>query len=132
MIVADSDVLIDALRGKEPSLSRIALELGTGSLATTSITVFELRSGARTAAEREKVERLLAPLVVLPFDEPAARAAADARLALEATGQTIGTADLLIAGICLSRDGVLLTRNRAHFERVKGLRLGRESINDRE
>lgn len=46
MIIADSDVLIDALHGKEPSASRIAHEIRQGTLATTSITSFELLSGA--------------------------------------------------------------------------------------
>jgi predicted nucleic acid-binding protein len=34
-------------------------------------------------------------------------------------------ADSLIAGIVLAHHGVLLTRNRRHFERVPGLSLGR-------
>ncbi len=124
MIVADSDVLIDALRGREPARRRIALELGSRALATTSISVFELRSGAKTTQELAKVEMLLAPIMVLPLDDAAARAAADVRKKLEAAGQTIGTADYLIAGICLSRSAILLTRNRSHFERVPGLILG--------
>ena len=33
-------------------------------------------------------------------------------------------ADYLIAGICLDRNAILLTRNRDHFERVQGLSLG--------
>ena len=41
MIVADSDVLIDALRGREPSASRVAQEIRKGTLATTSINSFE-------------------------------------------------------------------------------------------
>ena len=59
MIVADSDVLIDALRGTEPSRSRVATELRVGSLATTVVTVFELESGARSEADRDKVATLL-------------------------------------------------------------------------
>ena len=39
-------------------------------------------------------------------------------------GQPIGMGDSLIAGIVLANDGVLWTRNRRHFERVAGLRLG--------
>ncbi len=124
MMVADSDVLIDALRGKDPAASRIALELETGALATTAISVFELRSGAKKAAEHRKVDRLLAALQVLPFDSAAAAAASKVRLALEAEGLGIGMADYLIAGICLARSSILLTRNRKHFERVPGLRLG--------
>ncbi|MFO7893953.1 MAG: PIN domain-containing protein, partial [Longimicrobiales bacterium] len=60
MIVADTDVLIDALRGRDPAAERIHHELGTGALATTAITAFELRSGARRDQERAAVEKLLA------------------------------------------------------------------------
>lgn len=121
MIVADSDVLIDALRGREPSLSRIHDELGAGTLVTTVVNAFELLSGAGSDQARHAVEALLAPLAVLPLDAAAARAAADVRLVLEQAGQKIGMADYLIAGICLSTGASLLTRNRAHFERVPGL-----------
>ena len=44
MIVADSDVLIDFLRGKGPGVKRVALELATSTFATTAITAFELRA----------------------------------------------------------------------------------------
>jgi predicted nucleic acid-binding protein len=37
----------------------------------------------------------------------------------------IGMADSLIAGIGMTHHGVLLTRNRRHFEGVPGLPLGR-------
>jgi len=122
--VADSDVLIDALRGRDPAASLVARELKAGALATTVISAFELLSGARSDATREKIERFLAPITVLALDDPAARAAASIRSALEVAGTPIGTADYLIAGICLSRSATLLTRNRAHFEKVPDLRLG--------
>ena len=125
MIVADSDVLIDALRGRSPAAERIDLELGTGSLATTAITALELRSGARSARASDRIETLLAALPILPFDEDSAGRASEVRRALESAGEPIGMADYLIAGICLARSAILLTRNRAHFERVPGLALGR-------
>ncbi|MBI4538046.1 MAG: type II toxin-antitoxin system VapC family toxin [Gemmatimonadetes bacterium] len=121
MIVADSDVLIDALRGRDPAATRVEAELEAGSLATTAVTVFELLSGARSGAAREKVERLLAPLAILPFDKEAGRAASEIRRKLDAAGTRIGMADYLIAGVCVSRAASLLTRNRAHFDRVPGL-----------
>lgn len=40
------------------------------------------------------------------------------------SSRPIGTADYLIAGIVLANRGILLTRNRDHFERVPGLTLG--------
>ncbi len=124
MIVADSDVLIDALRGREPFESRIAEVLATDSLATTAVSAFELLSGAKTETALTKVRQLLAPLEILPIDAAASSAAAEARRSLEAQGKTIGMADYLIAGVCLSRSLVLLTRNRKHFERVPGVVLG--------
>ncbi len=125
MFIADSDVLIDSLRGGKGTRGRIDLELQTGSLATTAISVFELLSGARTPIQVQKVEQLLAALRILPLDDEAGRKAAAIRRELEAGGQGLAMADSLIAGICLSRNAILLTRNRAHFERVHGLSLGR-------
>lgn len=127
MIFADSDVLIDSLRGRQPMTERIALEIRTGRLATTVVNLFELLAGARTAAERGKVEKLLGALIVVPLDETAAREAARIRRELEAGGQPIGMADSLIAGICMAHSGMLLTRNTAHFGRVKGLVLSNET-----
>lgn len=121
MIVADSDVLIDALNGREPATSRIAAELTKGTLATTAVTVFELLSGAKAEAHRRKVEQLLEALVLLPVDDHASVLAAEARRDLESRGSGIGMADYLIAGVCLAHSVQLLTRNREHFERVPGL-----------
>jgi predicted nucleic acid-binding protein len=124
LTVVDSDILIDALRGREPARARVAEAIRTRNLATTVISVFELKSGARTEAERAKVNALLAGAHILPLDEPAAEDAAQARRILEDRGEAIGTADYLIAGICRTRSASLLTRNRRHFERVPELRLG--------
>jgi tRNA(fMet)-specific endonuclease VapC len=92
-------------------------------LATTVISVFELLSGGRSTSQNEKVGKLLVPLVVLPFGGDAAHRAAEIRRVLEAEGRGLAMADYLIAGICVARNAILLTRNRSHFERVPGIRL---------
>ena len=124
MMVADSDLLIDFLRGKDPGRARIKLELATGGLATTAVNAFELLSGARSDGEREKVSKLLAAMTILPFDEPAATEAANIRVQLETEGTGIGMGDYLIAGVCLEHRATLLTRNLTHFRRVPGLNIG--------
>ena len=121
MIVADSDVLIDALAGREPYESRVREEIARGSLATTTVNAFELLSGARSPATREKIQTLIGAMIILPFDEQAAAVATGVRRELEASGKAIGMADYLIAAICLARSAPLLTRNVAHFARVPGL-----------
>lgn len=122
MIVADTDVLIDYLRGHEPARTRVAGAIQLGTLATTAVSAFELLIGGRTARERKGVDELLAVmLAVLPLDEEAGRAAADVERSLGKKGQGIGMADCLIAGTCLAHSAPLLTRNRRHFARVDGL-----------
>jgi len=125
MIIADTDVLVDFLRDRAPMADRIALELTTRSFVTTVITEFELRSGVRSRREATAVEALLEALDVFSLDQPAAKRASEVRRALESNGQAIGMADSLIAGICLERNGILLTRNVKHFSRVDGLALSR-------
>jgi tRNA(fMet)-specific endonuclease VapC len=125
MMVADTDVLIDFLAGSGPAADRIGLELQVGGLATTAVTRFELLAGARTERQRRAVGDLLDALRTLPLDVAAADRAAEVRRDLEAQGVPIGMGDSLIAGIVLAAQGVLLTRNRRHFERVAGLKLGR-------
>lgn len=122
-VVVDSDVLIDALQGRDPASDRVTIGLETGTLATTTINVFELLSGASRGQPGESVRRLLAALTILPLDEDAGRAAAEVRRSLDSAGTPIGMADYLIAGICLTRTAVLLTRNVDHFSRVPGLRI---------
>ena len=124
MMIADSDVLIDFLRDRSPWAGRIELEIKTGQLATTAINSFELLSGAKSAADQEKVSHLLASLTMLGLTPEASERAAEVRRSLESQGQGIGMADYLIAGVCLASGGVLLTRNQGHFGRVPDLKLG--------
>lgn len=58
-------------------------------------------------------------LTILPFDAEAQQQFQQ----LRAQKIRIGTLDLRIAAIALSRDAVLLTRNRSDFEQVPGLKL---------
>ena len=72
MIVADSDVLIDFLQGREPAAGRIRRELEHGQLATTSVTRFELMAGAASGRQLRLIAELLAALPCLPLDSIAA------------------------------------------------------------
>jgi tRNA(fMet)-specific endonuclease VapC len=121
-MVADTDVLIDFLRGREPWAARIDLELGA-NLATTSVSAFELWSGVKGRREKEALDAVLGATRILPLGPREAREAAAVRRELEAKGLSIGMADSLIAGICRAHECTLLTGNRKHFERVPGLRL---------
>jgi len=121
MIVADTDVLIDFLEGRQPGAQAVAAALAAGQLQTTAISCFELLSGARQVRQRNSVQMLLDSIPALALDRAAAQKAAETRLELERRGNSIGMADSLIAGIVLLHGAKLLTRNRRHFERVPSL-----------
>lgn len=121
MIIADSDVLIDFLRGKDSS--EVSEELKHGRLFTTAVTIFELWAGVRNETQLKGVDKLESALIVIPLDQKTARAAGEIRRLLEKEGTGIGMADSLIAGICLTYSGTLLTRNKKHFQRVPNLKL---------
>lgn len=123
MIVADTDVLVDYLRGRNPMAARIEVELQSRGFCTTAVTAFELWTGARSRRQASAVNLLLEAMTILPLDAEAARRGAEARNELCARGEDIGMADCLIAGICLRERGTLLTGNRRHFARIRGLNL---------
>ena len=125
MIIADSDVLIDFLKGAGEVADLIERELRHG-LSTTVISAFELWSGAVGSKKRENaVSGLLDSLTIIPCKTPAAEKAAAIRYNLQKQGRTIAMADALIAGICVAEKGILLTRNTRHFENIDGLFLGK-------
>ena len=121
MIVADSDVLIDYLNGREPAGQRIDGEIENGEIRVTAISRFELLAGARTRRQQEGVELLLLAIPTLPLDAAAVDRAARIHRDLQERGEVIGMADSLIAGTVLQHGAALLTRNRRHFARVPGL-----------
>ena len=120
--IADTDVLIDFLRGSGAA-ARVETVLATGRLGTTAVAAFELRQGVDGPAAERAVDALLGALLVLPLTADAARRAGQVRRRLRRAGADIGVADGLVAGICLAHAATLMTRNRAHFERVEGLAL---------
>ncbi len=67
--------------------------------------------------------RLLDRLNVLPLDFSSSKRAAEISAKLGAAGEPIDYRDALIAAIALENDLTLVTRNKAHFSRIKGLKL---------
>jgi tRNA(fMet)-specific endonuclease VapC len=69
----------------------------------------------------DRSERLLAELIIIPFDEAAGEELE--HLSKIRKLKRIGRADLLIASIALANDATLVTRNLKHFHQVPGLRV---------
>lgn len=125
----DTDTVSYGLRGEGGVAERWRAVAPT-QVALPAPVLFELRSGvlrlprgARRAALTHAVDAVAASIRVLPFDAPAAEAAALARVQLESDGAMIGAIDLQVAGIALANAATLVTRNGREFGRVDGLTL---------
>ena len=122
LVVVDTDLMIDFLRGAGPG-AKLVRELIIGHrLRVTAITAFELRVGADFLARRDEILRLMRSRT-FPLDSGSALRAGELAATLRGAGQDIGLADCLQAGICLNFDLPFATRNTKHFSRVAGLRL---------
>ncbi|MFC1530097.1 type II toxin-antitoxin system VapC family toxin, partial [Gemmatimonadota bacterium] len=123
MIVADTDVLIDFLAGSEPGADMVMNYLEQGVLCVSVITRFELLCGVSTPLQERLIHQLLQALPALSLNASASTLAAAISRDLKSSGEDIGMADCLIAGIVLENNARLLTRNRKHFGKVGGLEL---------
>ncbi len=121
LVVIDTDLVIDFLRGAEPGSGSVLSAFSNGRGRITAISLFELRAGSDFLGKQAHLEPLFAG--VLPFDATAALLAGEVQLWLDSRGLGIGVKDTMIAATCRRFDLPLATRNVRHFERVPGLRL---------
>lgn len=122
LVVVDTDLLIDFLRGQGAGVGTVRTLIRERRLRVTTITAFELRVGTDFLERSADILRLFRSRT-LALDLQAGLRAGEVSAALARVGRGIGMADCLQAGICLRHDLPLATRNRRHFERVDGLRL---------
>jgi tRNA(fMet)-specific endonuclease VapC len=131
LALLDTTVLIDLGRQPRSSAHRRAraavqaLLAGGEMLFTSRINEGEFRIGPEMSVDRprelERVERVLAGMVILEFNAEAALRYAVIKATMFKRGRPVGDCDALIASIALANGQSLLTRNPRHFSRIAGL-----------
>ena len=121
----DTDWVIDHLNHIERVTRRLE-ERAPEGLALSSISLAELYEGVYYANDPVEsdtaLQRFLDPeLTILNIDEETCKIFGKERGRLRAAGSLIGDCDLLIGATALRHRLTLLTYNRRHFERIKGL-----------
>lgn len=123
----DSNILIGFLRGHLMSAYELLMGSDASLFKVPAVVKAELLVGAEKSSrpdkERLRVESLLLPFEIIPFDETCAAHYAKIRADLERKGLTIGGNDYLIAATALAHGAVLVTNNVDEFKRVPGLSL---------
>lgn len=119
----DTNVLIDYLKGREPSSTAVEHAVKNYACHVTAITVYELLFGVARTKKEIGEQALLGLMKVLPLSGSAAQQAAILHAELISRNQDIGIKDTLIAAICLETGLPLLTTNSQHFARVAALQV---------
>ena len=125
MYVLDANILIDISRGSLKHAYDLMMSSDASLFKVPSIVKAELLLGAaksqRPEEMRFRVESLLLPFEILPFDDLCATHYANIRANLEQNGKTIGANDYLIAATALAHSAILVTNNVREFKRIPNL-----------
>ena len=120
MILVDTDVLIDFLRGYPPATAWFG-SLGDASILLCGVSALELLEGCRNRHETDRLLRLLAPYrIVWPGPRDFDRVLAD--FAVARLDRKIGILDVLIGETAVGLGLSLHTFNVRHFQALPGLK----------
>ena len=126
-MILETSFVIDFLNGKKDAVSKISslIDESRDCIITTP-TIFEVWSGIislkKGENEKTKTKLLLNNQIIYGLDIESAEIAGKIHGELVLKGLTIDPADCMIAGIAISNNIPLLTRDR-HFERIEGLKI---------
>jgi hypothetical protein len=114
-VLVDSDILIEASRGRDAEIVSRWIELSGSDVAVlySPVSVAELWAGARPA-EHDAIDNLFRALTCVPIDVETARQAGDyLRRYRKSHGVELG--DALVAAGAVGNGAMLWTRNRKHY-----------------
>ncbi len=115
VILVDSDVIIEALRGRNTAVGARWNDLASGGALVlySPVTAAEIWHGARES-ERESISRLFSVMSCVPIDAEIGRRAGD-YLRLYRPSHQLDLGDALIAATAVLHNVALWTRNRKHY-----------------
>ncbi len=114
--VFDASTLIDLVRGDEAVVARAAdIDMSGATKLLATPVLFEIMTGllfTQSRTEANRWRRALSSFQLLPFDEHAARAAAEIQAELMRAGRRSSDTDVMIAGIAAANGHVLVTQDK--------------------
>ena len=121
----DTDQAIEYLKGNTAVTSKI--ESSEEEICITPITVLELFYGAYRSAQVSRrvgeVRLFVNAFEVLPFNQLVYEQFGLLKAELAERGELLDNFDLVIASFCRAHNHILVTSNKKHFERIKGLKI---------
>jgi len=121
VIVIDTSVLIDVLRGNDPAWAALREAAQRAPVAASVLTRVELLAGMRSA-ERSQVRGLIDRFRWIDVDSSVAQRAGELARSYRRSHPGIDVVDYVIAATSEVAGAELWTRNVKHFPMFEGLR----------
>lgn len=125
--LVDTDILSFYFKGDQKVVNKFNDYLREFDVINISIiTYYEILGGLKFKnAERQikEFEEFIANNTIIHISEESAKISGDVYADLRLKGITIGTSDILIAGIAIENELTLITNNERHYESIKGLKI---------
>jgi len=127
MVFLDSTIIIDYLNNNEQAVQTIQSLIFDGKkLKTTLFNYFEIYFGeiafSKSAKKTEIALAFLESVEIISPTIQSMKKSAEIKLELKKNGRTIEPNDIFIAGIAVSDDETLYTKNTKDFSHIKGLK----------
>ena len=125
--LVDTDILFFYFRG-EPNVVREFTKYlkEYDQINISIITYFEIIGGLKFKSAQKQLndfEEFVSNNTIIHLSEESARISGGKYAELRQSGITIGTSDLLIAGIAIENDLTLMTNNEKHYAPINGLNI---------
>ena len=120
-ILVDTSIIIDYLRKQKKEKALLWKLLNQYECIISTVTVFELYSGAKSSEHREAIDDILEFVDIIDFDSIQAKISSDIFQKLKKENQLIEFRDIFIASCAISQKLSLVTFNTDHFIRIEEL-----------
>ena len=114
-VLVDTSIIIEYLRKINKEKTLFWKIINTYECYISSVTVFELYSGAKEYSHKEALDIVLSHLNILPFDTEQAKISASLSQKLKAKNKLIEFRDIFIASSAIAKQIPLATLNKKHL-----------------
>lgn len=120
-ICLDTDIAFDFLRGEQNTVEKLKYYAAREEICISALTLIHLLTVIR---KQEVAQSFSNSVTILDLTAKSARLASRLMQELKEKGYSSKNIDsVLTAAICMSNNAFLITKDRAKFEGIKGLKL---------
>ncbi len=120
-ILIDTSIIIDHLRKKNKNRSHFYKLVDDHNLFISTVTLFELYSGATDKRRLNDIKNIINYVHILPFTSKIAKQAGELYISLKKDNMLVEIRDLFIGATALAHSLPIISLNQKHFNRIKGL-----------